>query len=224
MSDLVRLSESTSNKPGRPLYQFGPLRLDVAKRVLLRDGKQVALTQRLFEALLLLIENSGRVIGKDELMTKLWPDTVVEEANLTVNISALRKILGETAVEHRYIATIPGRGYQFVAAVERVDEERTGLLLEKRTSAEIIIEEEDDEADDSILPARQVKISHPAASAIAFTSAPASAARLASGRSRTRLKLKPGMKLIAGCALALVLAGVFLSAISMRRQKEETRR
>jgi len=87
MSNLIRLPESIANNPDRPVYSFGPFHLDVAKRILLREGNPVALTQRLFETLLALVENRGRVIGKDELMTKLWPDTVVEEANLTVNIS-----------------------------------------------------------------------------------------------------------------------------------------
>jgi DNA-binding winged helix-turn-helix (wHTH) protein len=72
----------------------------------LRDGEPVVLTQRVFETLLALVENSGRVVTKDELMTRLWPDTVVEEANLTVNISALRKVLGETAGQHCYITPV----------------------------------------------------------------------------------------------------------------------
>ena len=117
MSDITSANKFIADEPTSPLYEFGPFRLDVAKRLLLREGQPVALTQRLFETLLALVENSGRVIAKDELMSRLWPDTAVEEANLTVNISALRKILGETAGEHRYIATIPGRGYQFVAHV-----------------------------------------------------------------------------------------------------------
>ena len=144
MSDTLSAHQSNADQPNRPVYEFGPFRLDVAKRILLREGQTVALTQRLFETLLALVENSGRVIAKDELMSRLWPDTVVEEANLTVNISALRKILGETAGEHRYIATIPGRGYQFVARVRQADEERPRLILEKLTSAEIIIEEHED--------------------------------------------------------------------------------
>ena len=144
MSDTLSTHQSNADQPNRPAYEFGSFRLDVAKRILLREGQTVALTQRLFETLLALVENSGRVIAKDELMTRLWPDTVVEEANLTVNISALRKILGETAGEHRYIATIPGRGYQFVARVRQADEERPRLILEKLTSAEIIIEEHED--------------------------------------------------------------------------------
>lgn len=130
----------------RRLYEFGPFRLDAAKRVLLRDQEVVPLTARLVEMLLLFVENNDRVIEKDELMTRLWPDSIVEEANLTVNISALRKALGQRGNEKRYIVTIPGRGYRFVAEVKGVSEQETEVVLEQHTSSEIIIEEEKEES------------------------------------------------------------------------------
>ena len=99
------------------LYRFGPFELDAAKRLLLREGEPVPLTPKVFDTLLVLVENSGQVLEKDELMKKLWPDAVVEENNLNQCISTLRKALQESAGEHRYIVTIPGRGYQFVASV-----------------------------------------------------------------------------------------------------------
>src|SRR5688572_14502698 len=95
-------------------HEFGPFRLDVAERRLERDGQPIVLTDKLFELLLLLVRHRGRAISKTELMRQLWPDTVVEENNLTVNISLLRKALGEGAADRRYIEALPRRGYRFV--------------------------------------------------------------------------------------------------------------
>lgn len=102
---------------GTRVYEFGPFRLDSGARRLLRDGQPVALTAKAFDALLALVENYGRLVEKDELMRWLWPDTIVEEANLTQTIFILRKVLGESPGEQNYIATIPRRGYQLVAPV-----------------------------------------------------------------------------------------------------------
>lgn len=99
------------------IYEFAPYRVDATRRLLLRDGEVVPLTPKCFEILLVLVENSGEVIDKEGLMNRVWPDSFVEEGNLTYNISMLRKVLGERAGEHQYIVTVPGRGYQFVASV-----------------------------------------------------------------------------------------------------------
>jgi len=99
------------------IYQFGPFRVDALRRVLLRGGNEVRLPAKAFEILLVLLEEKGRLVDKDELMRRVWPDAVVEENNLTVNMSALRKSLGESPRDHRYLVTVPGRGYQFVADV-----------------------------------------------------------------------------------------------------------
>src|SRR6185369_1429377 len=107
------------------IYEFGPFRVDALRRTLLREGKQVRLPSKAFEILLVLLEGNGRLVEKDELMLRVWPDTVVEENNLTVNISALRKSLTESPGEHRYVVTVPGRGYQFVAEVRQVGGERS---------------------------------------------------------------------------------------------------
>jgi DNA-binding winged helix-turn-helix (wHTH) protein len=77
----------------------------------------VPLTPKVFEILLVLLQNSGRILTKDEMMRLVWPDTMVEESNLTRNVSTLRKALGDLPNEHRYIETIPWRGYRFVASV-----------------------------------------------------------------------------------------------------------
>src|SRR5947208_11308726 len=98
-------------------YSFGPFLLDRTARVLLRDDRPVVITAKIFESLVMLVENRGRVVTKSEFLVTLWPDTTVEEANLAQAISTLRKVLDDTPKQHRYIATIPGRGYSFVASV-----------------------------------------------------------------------------------------------------------
>ncbi len=103
-------------------YAFAGYRLDSGKRLLFGpDGAPVSVVPKAFDILLYLVANSDRVVDKDELMSAIWPDTVVEENNLTQNVSSLRKALGERHRENRFIATIPGRGYKFVAAVERLN-------------------------------------------------------------------------------------------------------
>ena len=103
------------------LYEFGEFRLDAHKRVLRRGQEPVSLTPKAFGVLLLLIQHSGQVVTKDELMQAVWLDSFVEESNLTQTVFMLRKALGERS-EHRYIVTAQGRGYQFVADVKEVSD------------------------------------------------------------------------------------------------------
>jgi DNA-binding winged helix-turn-helix (wHTH) protein/TolB-like protein len=98
-------------------YDFGRFRLKRAERVLLREGEPVPLTPKVFDILITLVENSGRVVEKDDLMKKVWPSTYVEEGNLTQNVSLLRKALGESAGGAQFIETVPRRGYRFVAPI-----------------------------------------------------------------------------------------------------------
>src|SRR5262245_21119271 len=114
------------------LYAFGPFRVDALKRVLLNHGKPISLQPKAFDTLLVLVENSGKLVEKDSLMKALWPDTFVEEANLSQNVSLLRKALGESPGDHRYIVTVPGRGYSFVAPVTLSESEEVGLGLKER--------------------------------------------------------------------------------------------
>ena len=102
------------------ILQFKDFTIDIDQRVLLREGLPVALAPKVFETLLVLVENPGRIVLKEELMKRLWPDTFVEEANLTFNIQQLRKSLGDSARSPIYIQTIARRGYRFIAAVEPV--------------------------------------------------------------------------------------------------------
>ena len=102
----------------RVIYAFGPYRLDPAGRRLLRDGETLAVTAKVLDVLIALVEARGEVLDRDALMDRVWPATAVVDANLTQTVSVLRKHLGDTASEHRYVATVPGRGYQFTAPVE----------------------------------------------------------------------------------------------------------
>jgi len=125
-------------------YEFGPFRLDTEERCLARDGCFVPLTPKAFELLLVLVRKSGRVVGKDELMKELWPDSFVEEGNLTQHVFALRKALGENHSEPQFIETVARRGYRFRAGVNQVREVESTLVLERHTRAQIITEEEED--------------------------------------------------------------------------------
>jgi len=114
------------------IYDFGPFHLDARRRRLQRDGEAVQLTPKAFDILLVLIEGGGEVVDKDDLMKRVWPDSFVEEGNLTYNISVLRKALGERAGEHQYIVTVPGRGYQFVASVSILWPESTQVVVREQ--------------------------------------------------------------------------------------------
>jgi predicted ATPase/DNA-binding winged helix-turn-helix (wHTH) protein len=102
---------------GEPVILFGPYRLLAAQRLLLEGDKPVRLGSRAFDILIALVERAGEVVGKDELIARAWPETFVEEANLKIQVSALRRALGDGQGDNRYIATVVGRGYNFVAAV-----------------------------------------------------------------------------------------------------------
>lgn len=123
------------SRQNRHFYEFGPFRIDPLKRRLWRDGEPVRLTPKAFDLLLVLVEEAGRTIEKDELLERVWPGIVVEENNLNQNITALRKSLGDSRKEGQYIATIPGVGYRFVAEVKRSEEdltpERNGAVEEE---------------------------------------------------------------------------------------------
>jgi DNA-binding winged helix-turn-helix (wHTH) protein/tetratricopeptide (TPR) repeat protein len=126
---------------GKRFYEFGPYRMDPNRNLLLRGGEPISLTSKAFEVLLVLVEHGDQAISKDELMQRLWPDTFVEEANLTKHISMVRKALGETAQDHRYILTLPGRGYRFAEKVLTISDEEPDLVLESHSLSRITIEQ-----------------------------------------------------------------------------------
>src|SRR5918996_6508978 len=101
---------------------FGPFQLLPTRRLLLQGGERVHLGSRALEILIALIERPGDLVSKSELMARVWPDTFVEEGNLKVQVAGLRRALGDTRGSNCYLATVPGRGYRFVAPVTRTDE------------------------------------------------------------------------------------------------------
>src|SRR5574340_597665 len=105
--------------PDRDFYAFGPFKVDPLKRVLTRTGTPIPLPPKVFDTLLYMIEQAGRLLDKEELLREIWPGRIVEEDSLFHNISLLRKALDDSAQSERYIITAPGRGYRFVATLQR---------------------------------------------------------------------------------------------------------
>jgi DNA-binding winged helix-turn-helix (wHTH) protein/Tol biopolymer transport system component len=126
-------------------FRFAEFELDGTKRLLLKHGQPVPLNSKTFDLLLALVENRGEVLGRDQLLERVWNGQFVEEGNLTVQISALRKIFGERKDEHRFIVTVPGRGYSFVAELEGTNGD---FIVESHSLSRIVVEEELKEAPD----------------------------------------------------------------------------
>lgn len=118
---------------------FAEFELDAAHRRLMREGRQVALNAKAFDLLVFLAENVGRVVTKDEILDAVWKNQFVEEANLTVQMSALRKVLGERIDAPRFLVTVPGKGYEFIADVDNGNGE---IVIEKHKLSHITIEQE----------------------------------------------------------------------------------
>ena len=110
-------------------YHFGPFRFDVALRVLTKEGEVISLGNKAAEVLRFLLHNAGNLVGKEDLMKEVWPNSFVEESNLTQNIFTLRKVLGDDRVSARYIKTVPRRGYRFVAEVRRSETAQNSFQL-----------------------------------------------------------------------------------------------
>ena len=127
----------------RVLYEFGPFRIDPDTQVLLRENQPVPITPKAFETLLVLVRHSREVVSKDELMNAVWPDAFVEEANLSQNIFMLRKALGDTPEDRRYIVTLPGRGYRFATEVRTVTQDDGDLVIESRSRSQMVVEQTD---------------------------------------------------------------------------------
>jgi eukaryotic-like serine/threonine-protein kinase len=133
------LSSENENLP--ELYEFGPFRVDPSRETLLKAGVAVPLTPKTFQILLVLVRHGQEIVTKDDLMKSVWPDTFVEEANLSRNIFMLRKAMGETAQDHRYIVTIPGRGYRLTENVRLVPGEEFAIAAASHSRVEIEVKE-----------------------------------------------------------------------------------
>jgi TolB-like protein/DNA-binding winged helix-turn-helix (wHTH) protein/Tfp pilus assembly protein PilF len=127
------------------IYEFGSFRLNIRAKLFLKENKPVPLNPKTFELLAMLVQRSGHLVEKEELLRELWPDSFVEESNLTQNIYLLRKALGEDTHGHVYIKTVPRHGYRFVAEVREVQDDLKELLDEPRNSEALAIVEETEE-------------------------------------------------------------------------------
>jgi eukaryotic-like serine/threonine-protein kinase len=137
----VRQLITNPGQRAKKLYEFGPFRVDPEKETLLREGELVPLTPKTFQILLVLIRHNEEVVTKDDLMKAVWPDTFVEEANLSRNIFMLRKALGETAQDHKYIVTVPGRGYRLAENVHLVPEQEISIVAATHQKVQVEVKE-----------------------------------------------------------------------------------
>jgi DNA-binding winged helix-turn-helix (wHTH) protein/TolB-like protein/Tfp pilus assembly protein PilF len=172
-------------------YEFGRFRLKPAERTLLREDEPVPLTPKVFDILITLVENSGQVVSKDDLMKRVWPSTYVEEGNLTQNISLLRKALGETPGGLQFIETVPRRGYRFVAEIRQSSNGAPAQV-------EPVVDE---------IPAEVETVSHPDNStSTPVVSIPASNSRFA------WFKRSPAFAVVAGIVAASLVGLVYFTS------------
>jgi Tol biopolymer transport system component/DNA-binding winged helix-turn-helix (wHTH) protein len=177
----------------RQVYEFNEFRLDAARRQLLREGELVPLYSKAFDLLLLLVESRGRDLSKDEILDRVWPGQELEESNLTVNISAVRRALGEKAAQPRFLVTIPGRGYRFVGNVREVDDNHQRVIIETETISQVVVEEDVDDPD----------------STSAELNSSAEPRQLAAAPSRTRLTQPWAVAGLTLVAVAVISAAVY---------------
>jgi DNA-binding winged helix-turn-helix (wHTH) protein len=135
----------------KQLLEFGPFCVGPEQRLLFRDQQAIPLPSKTFDLLLVLVQHSGQVVLKDDLMKTLWPDAFVEESNLGQHVFQLRKALGDRSQDSSYIVTVPGGGYRFAQSVNilRPEEE---LVVERHTRSHMVIDEVDVSAPRHALP------------------------------------------------------------------------
>ncbi len=131
---------ASANPKVKELYEFGPFRVDPEKEILQRAGEPIPLTPKTFQILLVLVRHSNEVVTKEDLMKTVWPDTFVEETNLTRNIFALRKALGDNE-QNRYIITVPGQGYRLAEGVRLVSEADFRIVAASHSKVQIQVRE-----------------------------------------------------------------------------------
>jgi DNA-binding winged helix-turn-helix (wHTH) protein/tetratricopeptide (TPR) repeat protein len=132
---------TTPEQRTKRVFEFGPFRVDPDRELLLRGDETVPLTPKTFQILLVLVRHGKEVVTKDDLMKMVWPDTFVEEANLSRNIFLLRKALGESPQDHQYIVTVPGRGYRFAEDVKLVPSPELSIVAASHTKLQVQVNE-----------------------------------------------------------------------------------
>jgi eukaryotic-like serine/threonine-protein kinase len=132
---------TSEGQTAKQFYEFGPFRLDPEKELLLRDNETVPLTPKAFQVLLVLVRSKKELVTKDDLLKAVWPDTFVEETNLSRNVFLLRKALGESPQDHQYIVTVPGRGYRFAEEVQLVPAEELTIVAASHSTVHVQVKE-----------------------------------------------------------------------------------
>jgi|HubBroStandDraft_2_1064218.scaffolds.fasta_scaffold33997_1 DNA-binding winged helix-turn-helix (wHTH) protein/TolB-like protein len=168
MTTANQFRQTVKGLETRPCYEFGPFVLDTLQHALLREGAAVPLTPKTYDTLLILVQNCGRMLSKEELMQALWPDSFVEESNLTQQVSMIRKALGESASEPGYIVTVPGCGYRFTAELKPAASDEPS---DRRVSGKPVLQFASDAKGPAAAPAR-VDPSGASVPAIAVCDAP----------------------------------------------------
>src|ERR1044071_9585882 len=140
-------------------YLFDGFRVDATERLLFKENRELSLTPKVFDTLLVLLENSSHVLTKKELMEKVWPDSFVEENNLAENISILRTDLSEGREGYKYIKTVPKRGYRFVGDVRTTGGQDESVIVRERTRARIDVERDDEDDRSPPFGARVIDVS-----------------------------------------------------------------
>lgn len=128
---------------GQRIFEFDGFRLETGERRLSKDGRLVPLASRTFDLLLALVKSNGHLLTKEELYQSVWADRIVEDSNLSVQISAIRKALGESDHGPRYIDTVKGHGYRFVADVRSAGDVRDEIVVESETYSKLVVEHEE---------------------------------------------------------------------------------
>jgi DNA-binding winged helix-turn-helix (wHTH) protein/tetratricopeptide (TPR) repeat protein len=133
--------DASADPKNKHLYEFGPFRLDPDKELLLREDETVPIAPKAFQILLVLIRHNKHVVTKDDLLKTIWPDTFVEEANLSRNIFLLRKALGKSPQDRQFIVTVPGRGYRFAEEVQLVPDRELNIVAASHSTIRVQLEE-----------------------------------------------------------------------------------
>jgi Tol biopolymer transport system component/DNA-binding winged helix-turn-helix (wHTH) protein len=189
------------------IYGFDDFRLEVENRQLLHDGRPVALASKAFDMLVVLVENGGRLVGKDELFSRVWPEQTVEESNLAVHVSAIRKALGDPKRNPHYVVTVPGHGYRFAGDVLRVDEEEEELVIERHSVSRLTVETEATGAG-----AAPVSVRRAAGEASSEGRAPSGARNLVGGAERRTPAMRAPAILLVVSAAVVTVAGALITA------------
>ena len=194
------------------IYEFGDFRLETAEQLLLRHGEPIPLTPKAFETLLVLVQSSGHLVEKDELMKRVWADDFVEEANLARNVWTLRKALNDDNGEHRYIETVPKRGYRFLVPVREIASDESVVLIQRRVRARIVSEEEET----SEAPPVRTTVTMPLGSVVE-TRRPITALSFATPRNRKRRNAALGL-----VAIVILIVAVAIPTVVIRHARSGT--